>query len=130
EEFKRVIEVTYLGYVYSIMAIVPRMRQRSRGTIVNVGSALAYRGIPLQSAYSGAKHAIQGFNESLRVELLHERSPVNITMVQMPAVNTPQFSWVLSRMPSSARKKTCSNRKKHRATTCVVATTDSKLTAY
>ena len=103
EEFKRVTEVTYLGYVYSIMAILPRMRQRGRGTIVNVGSALAYRGIPLQSAYSGAKHAIQGFNESLRVELLHERSPVNITMVQMPAVNTPQFSWVLSRLPHQAQ---------------------------
>lgn len=103
EEFKRVTEVTYLGYVYSIMAILPRMRQRGRGTIVNVGSALAYRGIPLQSAYSGAKHAIQGFNESLRVELLHERSPVNITMAQMPAVNTPQFSWVLSRLPNQAQ---------------------------
>jgi hypothetical protein len=79
------------------------MKPRNRGTIVQVGSALAYRGIPLQSAYCGAKHAIQGFNESLRCELLHERSGVHVTMVQMPAVNTPQFSWVLSRLPRHAQ---------------------------
>ena len=80
-----------------------RMRARDRGTIVQVGSALAYRGIPLQTAYCGAKHAIQGFHESLRCELLHERSNVHVTMVQMPAVNTPQFSWVLSRLPRQAQ---------------------------
>jgi short-subunit dehydrogenase len=99
EEFKRVTEVSYLGYVYSTMAALARMKPRDRGTIVQVGSALAYRGIPLQTAYCGAKHAIQGFHESLRCELLHEKSNVHVTMVQMPAVNTPQFSWVLSRLP-------------------------------
>lgn len=103
EEYRRVTEVNYLGYVYSTMAILPRMKKRGSGTIVHVGSTLAYRGIPLQSAYCGAKHAIQGFHESLRVELLHDKSPVNVTMVQMPAVNTPQFSWVLSRLPKQAQ---------------------------
>jgi len=103
EEYKRVTEVSYLGYVYATMAVLPRMRQRDRGTIVHVGSALAYRGIPLQTAYSGAKHAIQGFHEALRCELLHEKSNVHVTMVQMPAVNTPQFSWVLSRLPNHAQ---------------------------
>jgi NAD(P)-dependent dehydrogenase (short-subunit alcohol dehydrogenase family) len=103
EEFKRVTEVSYLGYVYGTMAALARMKQRNRGTIVQVGSTLAYRGIPLQSAYCGAKHAIQGFHESLRCELLHERSGVQVTMVQMPAVNTPQFSWVLSRLPHHAQ---------------------------
>jgi NAD(P)-dependent dehydrogenase (short-subunit alcohol dehydrogenase family) len=99
EEFKRVTEVTYLGYVYGTRAALDRMLPRDRGTIVQVGSALAYRGIPLQSAYCGAKHAIQGFNESLRCELLHRRSRVRVTMVQLPAVNTPQFDWVLNRLP-------------------------------
>ncbi len=98
-EFKRVTEVSYLGYVYGTMSALRRMKSRDRGTIVQVGSALAYRGIPLQTAYCGAKHAIQGFHESLRCELLHEKSNVHVTMVQMPAVNTPQFSWVLSRLP-------------------------------
>ena len=98
-EFRRATDVTYLGYVYSTMAALRHMRPRDRGAIVQVGSALAYRGIPLQSAYCGAKHAIQGFHESLRCELLHEKSGVRVTMVQMPAVNTPQFSWVLSRLP-------------------------------
>jgi NAD(P)-dependent dehydrogenase (short-subunit alcohol dehydrogenase family) len=98
-EFRRVTEVTYLGYVYGTMAALSRMKPRDHGTIVQVGSALAYRGIPLQSAYCGAKHAIQGFNESLRCELLHDRSAVRVTMVQMPAVNTPQFSWGLTKMP-------------------------------
>ena len=102
-EFKRVTEVDYLGYVYGTMAALSRMRPRDTGTIVQVGSALAYRGIPLQSAYCGAKHAIQGFNESLRCELLHEKSNVHVTMVQMPAVNTPQFDWVLSRLPKPAQ---------------------------
>ncbi|HET9650467.1 MAG TPA: SDR family oxidoreductase [Microlunatus sp.] len=102
-EFHRATEVSYLGYVYATMAVLPRMRERGAGTIVHVGSALAYRGIPLQTAYCGAKHAIQGFHESLRCELLHERSPISVTMVQMPALNTPQFSWVLSRLPDHAQ---------------------------
>ncbi|HEV2633590.1 MAG TPA: SDR family oxidoreductase [Actinocrinis sp.] len=102
-EFKRVTEVDYLGYVYGTMAALQRMRPRDAGTIVQVGSALAYRGIPLQSAYCGAKHAIQGFHESLRCELLHDKSNVHVTMVQMPAVNTPQFDWVLSRLPKPAQ---------------------------
>jgi len=99
DEFARVTAVTYLGYVHGTQAALRRMRDRNAGTIVQVGSALAYRGIPLQSAYCGAKHAIQGMHESLRCELLHERSGVRVTMVQLPAVNTPQFSWVLSRLP-------------------------------
>ncbi|WP_342372021.1 SDR family oxidoreductase [Propioniciclava soli] len=103
EEYKRATEVDYLGYVYATMAVLPRMKERGYGTIVHVGSALAYRGIPLQTAYCGSKHAIQGFHESLRCELLHEKSPVHVTMVQMPAVNTPQFSWVLSRLPKHAQ---------------------------
>jgi NAD(P)-dependent dehydrogenase (short-subunit alcohol dehydrogenase family) len=103
EEFRRVTEVSYLGYVYGTMAALNRMKPRDRGTVVQVGSALAYRGIPLQSAYCGAKHAIQGFHEALRCELLHERSNVHVTMVQLPAVNTPQFSWVLSRLPHHAQ---------------------------
>ena len=103
EEYRRATEVTYLGYVWGTMAVLPRMKRRNRGTIVHVGSALAYRGIPLQTAYCGAKHATQGFHEALRCELLHERSAVRVTMVQMPAVNTPQFSWVLSRLPRHAQ---------------------------
>lgn len=99
EEFRRATEVSYLGYVYCTMSALPRMRARNRGTIVHVGSALAYRGIPLQTAYCGARHAVQGFHESLRCELLHDGSNVRVTMVQMPALNTPQFSWVLSRLP-------------------------------
>ncbi|KAA0081757.1 SDR family NAD(P)-dependent oxidoreductase [Mycolicibacterium sp. P9-64] len=102
-EYRRVTEVSYLGYVYGTMAALKYMKPRDRGTIVQVGSALAYRGIPLQSAYCGAKHAIQGFHEALRCELLHDRSGVHVTMVQMPAVNTPQFSWVLSRLPRHAQ---------------------------
>ncbi len=103
DEFRRVTEVTYLGYVFGTRAALRHMRPRDRGTIVQVGSALAYRGIPLQSAYCGAKHAIQGFNESLRCELLHARSGVRTTMVQLPGLNTPQFDWVLNRMPGRAR---------------------------
>ena len=97
-EFRRTTEVSYLGYVYGTMAALQHMRPRDRGAIVQVGSALAYRGIPLQSAYCGSKHAIQGFTESLRCELLHEHSGVHVTMVQLPAVNTPQFSWVRSKL--------------------------------
>jgi NAD(P)-dependent dehydrogenase (short-subunit alcohol dehydrogenase family) len=103
DEYRRVTEVSYLGYVYGTRAALTRMLPRDRGAIVQVGSALAYRGIPLQSAYCGSKHAIQGFNESLRTELLHDGSNVCVTMVQMPAVNTPQFSWVLSRLPRQAQ---------------------------
>jgi len=102
-EYRRVTEVSYLGYVYATMAALKYMKARDRGTIVQVGSALAYRGIPLQTAYCGAKHAIQGFHEALRCELLHDKSNVHVTMVQMPAVNTPQFSWVLSRLPRHAQ---------------------------
>lgn len=102
-EYRRVTEVSYLGYVYGTMAALKYMKPRDRGTIVQVGSALAYRGIPLQSAYCGAKHAIQGFHEALRCELLHDKSNVHVTMPQMPAVNTPQFSWVLSRLPRHAQ---------------------------
>jgi short-subunit dehydrogenase len=98
EEYKRVTEVSYLGFVYGTLAALKRMLPRDRGMIVQVGSALAYRGIPLQSAYCGAKHAIQGFTESLRAELIHDHSNVRITMVQMPALNTPQFDWVKSRL--------------------------------
>jgi NAD(P)-dependent dehydrogenase (short-subunit alcohol dehydrogenase family) len=94
EEYKRVTEVTYLGVVNGTISALARMRPRDRGVIVQVGSALAYRGIPLQSAYCAAKHAIQGFTESLRCELMHERSGVRVTMVQLPALNTPQFDTV------------------------------------
>ncbi|MFD0803868.1 SDR family oxidoreductase, partial [Streptomonospora algeriensis] len=103
EEFRRVTEVTYLGCVYGTKAALARMLPRDRGTIVQVGSALAYRGIPLQSAYCAAKHAIQGFHESLRCELLHDGSGVATTMVQLPGLNTPQFEWVLSRLPRHAQ---------------------------
>jgi NAD(P)-dependent dehydrogenase (short-subunit alcohol dehydrogenase family) len=103
DEYKRVTEVSYLGFVYGTMSALKRMKPRDRGAIVQVGSALAYRGIPLQTAYCGAKHAIQGFNEALRCELLHEKSNVHVTMVQLPAVNTPQFSWVLTRLPHAAQ---------------------------
>ena len=98
-DYQRVTEVTYLGYVYGTLAALKRMSPRDRGVIVQVGSALAYRGIPLQSAYCGAKHAVQGFTESVRCELLHDGSNVKITMVQLPALNTPQFNWVKSRLP-------------------------------
>lgn len=103
DEFKRVTEVDYLGYAYGTRAALKRMLPRDRGVIVQVGSALAYRGIPLQSAYCGAKHAIQGFNESLRCELMHDQSNVRVTMVQLPALNTPQFDWVLSRLGKPAQ---------------------------
>lgn len=99
EEFARVTNVTYLGYVYGTLSALKRMLPRDRGVIVQVGSALAYRGIPLQAAYCGAKHAIQGFVDSLRCELLHDRSHVRVTMVQLPALNTPQFGWIKSRLP-------------------------------
>src|SRR5262245_59084108 len=99
EEYRRVTEVTYLGTVWGTLAALRRMKPRDRGVIVQVGSALAYRGIPLQSAYCAAKHAMQGFHDSLRSELIHDRSSVRVVMVQMPALNTPQFRWVKSRLP-------------------------------
>jgi short-subunit dehydrogenase len=103
EEFRRVTEVNYLGFVYGTLAALRRMLPRDRGTIIQVGSALAYRGIPLQAAYCGSKHAIEGFMDSLRCELIHDRSRVRTCMVQMPALNTPQFSWVKSRLPRKAQ---------------------------
>src|SRR5436190_4140552 len=103
EEYRRVTEVSYLGTVYGTLAALRHMLPRDRGRIIQIGSALAYRGIPLQSAYCGAKHAIQGFTESVRSELLHDKSNVMITMVQLPAVNTPQFGWVKSRLPQKAQ---------------------------
>ena len=99
DEFRRATEVTYLGSVWGTMAALRRMRPRDRGVIVQVGSALAYRGIPLQAAYCGAKHALQGFLESLRTELMHDGSNVRLTMVQLPALNTPQFTWSRAKMP-------------------------------
>lgn len=97
-EFRRATEVTYLGAVYGTMAALRRMRPRGRGVIVQVGSALSYRAIPLQSAYCGAKFALRGFTDSLRTELMHDHSEIWITMVQLPAVNTPQFGWCLSKL--------------------------------
>jgi short-subunit dehydrogenase len=102
EEYKRVTEVTYLGTVYGTLAALNRMMPRNKGTIIQVGSALAYRGIPLQSAYCAAKHAIQGFHDSLLSELLHDKSKVKVSMVQLSAHYTPQFDWVRSRLPNKA----------------------------
>jgi NAD(P)-dependent dehydrogenase (short-subunit alcohol dehydrogenase family) len=99
EEFRRVTEVSYLGTVYGTMSALKRMQPRNQGVIVQVGSALAYRSIPLQSAYCGAKHAIRSFTDSLRCELLHDESAIHLTMVQLPALNTPQFSQNRSHMP-------------------------------
>jgi len=103
EEYRRVTEVTYLGYVHGTLAALRRMKPRDRGIILQVGSALAYRGIPLQSAYCAAKHAVQGFHDSLLSELRHDGSHVRVVMVQLPAVNTPQFRWVKSRLPRKAQ---------------------------
>ncbi|MDQ4090899.1 MAG: SDR family oxidoreductase, partial [Actinomycetota bacterium] len=99
DEVRRVADVTYMGSVNGILAALRRMRPRDRGTIVQVGSALAYRAIPLQASYCASKHAIRGFVDSLRCELIHERSGIRITSVHMPALNTPQFGWVRSRLP-------------------------------
>lgn len=103
DEYSRVTEVTYLGCVYGTRVALGRMLPRDEGTIVQVGSALGYRGIPLQSAYCGSKHAIQGFTESVRTELFHDDSNVQLSMVQLPALNTPQFDWVKSRLPKKAQ---------------------------
>jgi NAD(P)-dependent dehydrogenase (short-subunit alcohol dehydrogenase family) len=99
EEYRRATEVTYLGFVWGTMAALRRMVPRDRGVVVQVGSALAYRSIPLQSPYCGAKHAIRGFTDSIRCELLHAKSNVHLTMVQLPAMNTPQFDWCRTRLP-------------------------------
>jgi NAD(P)-dependent dehydrogenase (short-subunit alcohol dehydrogenase family) len=103
DEYRRVTEVTFLGSVHGTLAALGRMLPRDRGSIVQVGSALAYRGIPLQSAYCAAKHAIQGFMDSLRAELIHDGSRVHLTSVHLPAMNTPQFRWVKSRLPRKAQ---------------------------
>jgi len=103
EEFRRVTEVTFLGCVYGTLAALKRMLPRDRGTIVQVGSALAYRSIPLQAAYCAAKHAMRGFTDSLRCELIHDKSSVRVAMVQLPALNTPQFGWVKTRLPRKAQ---------------------------
>jgi short-subunit dehydrogenase len=102
-DYKRVTEVTYLGQVYGALSALKRMLPRNRGSIIFVGSALAYRGIPLQSAYCGAKHAIEGFFDSLRTELMHDGSKVKVSMVQLPAMNTTQFKFVKSRLPRKPR---------------------------
>ena len=99
DEFRRATEVTYLGTVYGTMVALRMMSRRNRGSIVQVGSALAYRSIPLQAPYCGAKHAIRGFTDSIRSELLHDKSKIRLTMVQMPALNTPQFNWCKTRLP-------------------------------
>src|SRR5919201_4044029 len=99
EEFRRVTEVTYLGYVYGTLAALKRMLPRDRGMIVQVGSALAYRSIPLQAAYCAAKHAIVGFTDSLRSELFHDGSGVRVSVVHLPALNTPQFDWLRNKLP-------------------------------
>ncbi len=103
EEFKRVTEVTYLGQVYGTMSALKQMTPRNKGSIILVGSALAYRGIPLQSAYCGAKHGIQGFYDSLRCELMHNKSNIRTCMVQLPAMNTTQFGWVVDKLPNKPR---------------------------
>jgi NAD(P)-dependent dehydrogenase (short-subunit alcohol dehydrogenase family) len=103
EEYRRVTEVTYLGNVHGTLSALRRMKPRNRGVIVQVGSALAYRSIPLQSAYCAAKHAVVGFTDSLRSELIHERSAVELTVVQLPAVNTPQFEWARNKLPRRAQ---------------------------
>lgn len=102
-EYRRVTDVTYLGQVNGVRAALRHMRPRDRGSIVLVGSALAYRGIPLQSAYCGAKHAVQGFQDSIRSELIAEGSRINVSMVQLPGVNTPQFDWMRTNLPRRPR---------------------------
>lgn len=103
EEFKRVTEVAYLGFVYGTMSALHHMLPRDKGRIIQIGSALAYRSIPLQAAYCGAKHGIMGFTDSIHCELVHDKSNVKITMVQLPAVNTPQFGWVKNKLPDKAQ---------------------------
>lgn len=128
DEFRRVNEATFLGYVHGTRAALKRMLPRDRGVIVRVGSALAYRAIPLQSSYCAAKHAIKGFTQSVRTELLHDRSNVKLTMVQMPALNTPQFDWVLSRLPNRAQRsrRSTSPRSRHGRSSTPRSTRDGK----
>ncbi|MBW4035759.1 MAG: SDR family oxidoreductase, partial [Proteobacteria bacterium] len=102
-EFKRATEATYLGTVHGVMTALRAMKRRDQGTIINVGSALAYRSVPLQSPYCGAKAAIKGFTDSLRSELIHDRSAIKLSMVHLPAVNTPQFDWALNKMGRRAQ---------------------------
>jgi NAD(P)-dependent dehydrogenase (short-subunit alcohol dehydrogenase family) len=102
-EFRRVTDVAYLGFVHGTMAALRHMRPFNHGKIIQIGSALAYRGIPLQSAYCGSKHAIRGFTDSLRTELIHDRSNISLTMMELPAVNTPQFDWARTHMPRQPR---------------------------
>src|SRR5690606_9720832 len=99
EEYSRVTDVTYLGSVHGITAALKRMRPRNKGSIIQIGSALAYRSIPLQSAYCAAKHAIIGFIDSLRSELIHDKIDIDLTVMQLPAVNTPQFDWARNKLP-------------------------------
>src|SRR5581483_5375859 len=103
QEFRRVTEVTYLGYVHGTLAALADMRPRNRGVIIQVGSALSYRAIPLQAAYCGAKHAIRGFTDALRTELIHHKSNIALSMIELPAVNTPQFDWARTRLPRAVR---------------------------
>ena len=116
DEYRRVTDVTYLGAVYGTLSALRRMRQRDAGVIVQVGSALAYRSIPLQSAYCAAMAALRGFTESLRTELIHQRSGVGVTIVQLPALNTPQFGWVKSRLPNKAQPVPPISRERARST--------------
>src|SRR3954447_25747004 len=126
EEFRRVTEVTYLGYVHGSLAALRRMLSRDAGTIVQVSSSLAFRGIPLQSAYCASKHAIKGFTEALRTELLHDGSAVRVTMVHMPALNTPQFDWVRTGCRTGhSRCRRCSSRKSARRRWCTRCSTPS-----
>jgi len=103
EEFRRVMEVNFLGTVYGTLSAMKRMQKRNQGVILQIGSVLAYRGIPLQSAYCASKHAVQGFHDSMRAELIHEASKVRVSMIQLPGLNTTQFDWIKSRMPKRMR---------------------------
>ena len=103
DEFRHIVEVTFLGNVYGTQCALKRMMPRDRGVIIQVGSALAFRSIPLQSAYCASKHAIQGFTESIRSELIHQKSDVRVSVVNMPALNTTQFTWTKNKMPHKAR---------------------------
>ncbi len=126
DEYRRVTDVTYLGQVWGTREALKRMRPRDRGTIVLVGSALAYRGIPLQSAYCGAKHAIEGMLDSVRSELLHEESGVRITMVQMPGLNTPQFDWIRTTLPNKPKPASPPYQPEIAADAIVYAATDGR----
>lgn len=119
KEVERGTRVTYLGQVHGMMSALSRMRVRNRGTIVNVGSALAYRSVPLQSIYCGAKAAIRGFTDSLRSEIIHDKLAVHLTTADLPAVNTPQFDWAMNKMGVKARAPELSRRVTYRTDTSV-----------